>query len=58
MGGSRRGNYQISRLMWTEQDKLRLRVTDLIKKRCEEPPNNNVQSSRTLIGIRVGWPAS
>ena len=35
--------------MWTEQYELLLRVTDLVKKLCEEPLNNNVQSSRTLI---------
>lgn len=42
---------KISRLMWTEQCELLLRVTDLVKKLCEDPLNNNVQSSRTLIGM-------
>jgi hypothetical protein len=41
---------KISRLMWTEQYKLLLRVTDLVKKLCEERFDNNVQSSRILIG--------
>jgi hypothetical protein len=42
--------------MWTEQYELLLRVTDLVKKLCEEPLNNNVQSLRTLIGMmRARW---
>jgi cell division FtsZ-interacting protein ZapD len=41
---------KVSCLIWTEKYKLLLRVTDLVKKLCEEPLNNNVQSSRTLIG--------
>jgi hypothetical protein len=32
--------------MWMEQSKLLLRVTELVKKLCEEQLNNNVQSSR------------
>ena len=42
---------KIWRLMWTEQYELLLRVPDLVKKLYEEPLNNNVQSSRTLIGM-------
>ena len=40
---------KISHLMWREQYKLLLRVTDLVKKLCEERLDNNVQSSRILI---------
>ena len=45
---------KISRPKRTEQYKLLLRVIDLLKKLCEEPLNNNAQSSRTLIGMQKG----
>ena len=47
---------KISRPKRTEQYKLLLRVIGLLKKLCEEPVNNNAQSSRTLIGMWVKLP--
>ena len=58
MGGGRCESYQNVMPVCTDQYKLLLRITGLVKKFCEERVNNNVRSSRgtsSQAGLAAKW---